>query len=142
MRKFYNWLVLTGVFLLPFTGRAQKFMGIAVKEPVICYAHHTDHPHYIPPPGEYVRWKNGARTKTANIVVNYNGFTPQAQAAFQYAVDIWAALLQTSQTITIDAYWVPLSGGVLGGALYTGAYANLMARRNSTYFIRLPWLRK
>lgn len=124
MRKFYNWLVLTGVFLLPFTGRAQKFMGIAVKEPVICYAHHTDHPHYIPPPGEYVRWKNGARTKTANIVVNYNGFTPQAQAAFQYAVDIWAALLQTSQTITIDAYWVPLSGGVLGGALYTGAYAN------------------
>lgn len=124
MQKFYIWLVLTGAILTPLTGNAQKFMGINVKEPVICYAHPTDHPHYIPPPGEYVRWKNGARTKTANIVVNYNGFTEQARVAFQYAVDIWATLLQTSQTITIDAYWLPLSGGVLGGALYTGAYAN------------------
>src|SRR5690242_18265183 len=26
----------------------------------------------------------------ATITVNYTGFTPQAQAAFQYAVDIWA----------------------------------------------------
>jgi hypothetical protein len=99
-------------------------MGIQISKGTVCYAAAENHPHYIPPPEAYIRWKNGARVKTANIVVNYNGFTPQAQAAFQYAVDIWATLLQTSQTITIDAYWLPLPGGVLGGALYTAAYAN------------------
>ncbi|GIV36596.1 MAG: hypothetical protein KatS3mg032_0975 [Cyclobacteriaceae bacterium] len=132
MKSFYGWL-FAGL-LVSATALAQKPMGIRINEGTICYAHTENHLHYIPPPGEYVRWKNGARTKTANIVVNYNGFTPQAQAAFQYAVDIWASLLQTSQTITIDAYWVPLSGGVLGGALYTGAYANFAGAQKLNVF--------
>ncbi|MCS6973118.1 MAG: T9SS type A sorting domain-containing protein [Cyclobacteriaceae bacterium] len=128
MQKRFIWLV--AVLLIVSMAEAQEItgipkpMGIPVKQGVICYAQSSDHHHHIPPPGEYVRWKNGARAKTANIVVNYNGFTAEARNAFQYAVDIWATLIQSSQTITIDAYWVPLSGGVLGGALYTGAYAN------------------
>ena len=39
----------------------------------------------------------------ANISVNYNGFTPEAQAAFQRAVDIWSSLLITSVPIEIEA---------------------------------------
>lgn len=124
MRKFLTHAFFLLWIIAPSMVRGQKFMGITMKDPVICYGHTQDHPHYIPAPGEYVRWKNGARTKTANIQVNYNGFTPAAMQAFQYAVDIWATLIQSSQTITIDAYWVPLSGGVLGGALYTSAFAN------------------
>ena len=34
-----------------------------------------------------------ARLNAATFVVNYNGFTPDAQAAFQYAVDIWSDLV-------------------------------------------------
>ena len=39
----------------------------------------------------------------ANISVNYNGFTPEAQAAFQRAIDIWSSLLITTVPIEIEA---------------------------------------
>ena len=39
----------------------------------------------------------------ANISVNYNGFTPEAQAAFQRAVDIWSSLLIATVPIEIEA---------------------------------------
>ncbi len=38
-----------------------------------------------------------------DIVVRYTGFTPEAQAAFQRAVDIWAAFLLTTVPIEIEA---------------------------------------
>ena len=43
----------------------------------------------------------------ANITVTYTGFSTEAQTAFQHAVDIWEALLNTSRTITINATWSP-----------------------------------
>jgi hypothetical protein len=52
----------------------------------------------------------------ATISVTYTGFTPQAQAAFQYAVDIWAAQLSSPIPITIDAEFRDLGPGVLGSA--------------------------
>ncbi|MDL5046741.1 T9SS type A sorting domain-containing protein [Oscillatoria amoena NRMC-F 0135] len=125
MGKVYSWLLSVVLLVTVFGGlKAQQFMGVKMKTHTVCYGHTTSHDFHLPPPEEYVRWKNGARTKTANIQVNYNGFTPQAQAAFQYAVDIWASLITSSQTITIDAYWQPLGPGVLGGAIYTSAFAN------------------
>ena len=39
----------------------------------------------------------------ANIVVNYSGFTQEAQGAFQRAVDIWSAVLIATVPIEIDA---------------------------------------
>ena len=39
----------------------------------------------------------------ANISVNYTGFTPEAQAAFQRAVDIWSSLLIATVPIEIEA---------------------------------------
>ena len=39
----------------------------------------------------------------AEFIVNYTGFTPEAQAAFQRAVDIWASTLITTVPIEIDA---------------------------------------
>lgn len=52
----------------------------------------------------------------ASIVVDYTGFTPQAQAAFQYAVDIWQSLLTSPVTVHVKANWTPLASGVLGSA--------------------------
>ena len=42
----------------------------------------------------------------ADILVNYTGFTTEAQAAFQRAVDIWASTLITTVPIEIDANFV------------------------------------
>jgi hypothetical protein len=53
---------------------------------------------------------------TATIDVTYIGFSGSAQAAFQYAVDIWETLITSSVTIKVKANWTPLSPGVLGSA--------------------------
>ena len=42
----------------------------------------------------------------ADFIVNYTGFTKDAQAAFQRAVDIWASTLATTVPIEIDANFV------------------------------------
>lgn len=52
----------------------------------------------------------------ATFLVTYNGFTPQAEAAFQYAVDIWSNLLESPVDIRINATFGPLGAGVLGSA--------------------------
>ena len=50
------------------------------------------------------------------INVNYTGFTPQAQAAFQHAVNIWAGQLTSPVTIQVDAEFADLGANVLGSA--------------------------
>ena len=52
----------------------------------------------------------------AAIEVTYSGFTPEAEAAFQRAVDMWSALLITTVPIRIEADFESLDPGVLGGA--------------------------
>lgn len=66
---------------------------------------------YVAPPAQFER-----APQTATINVNYTGFTPEAQAAFQFAVDIWETLLTSDVVIEVDASWVVLPLGVLGGA--------------------------
>ena len=66
---------------------------------------------YIPAPD---RFQQGVQTAT--FIVDYEGFTPQAQAAFQHAVDIWSSILVSSVPIRVKAKWAPLGSGVLGAA--------------------------
>lgn len=57
------------------------------------------------------------REATADFDVTYTGFTPEAQAAFQYAVDLWATSIESSVTIRIDARYEDLgNANVLGRA--------------------------
>lgn len=65
---------------------------------------------FVPPPPPT------GRPATATFEVTYNGFTPQAQAAFQYAVNIWSSLLVSSVPIRVTANWTSLPPGVLGSA--------------------------
>ena len=51
-----------------------------------------------------------------SITVIYTGFTPQAQAAFQHAVDLWADQITSPVPIRIDAQFTALGPGVLGSA--------------------------
>jgi len=57
----------------------------------------------------------------SNITVTYTGFTTEAQAAFQYAVDIWAQSIESPQTIRVNAVFQELASGTLGSAGAAGS---------------------
>lgn len=58
-----------------------------------------------------------AQRRTATFAVTYVGFSVQAKAAFQRAVDIWATQLTSPVTIRVHAQWANLgSTGILGSA--------------------------
>lgn len=87
---------------------------------------------FIPPPPRPV-----TEAPTANIVVNYTGpWTPEARAAFDYAVAIWENLLVSSVTIEVDAGWrTDWPSNVLGGAGPTDLYANFPnASQSNTWY--------
>lgn len=60
----------------------------------------------------------------ATFEVTYTGFTPEAEAAFQRAVDIWSDHLESSVVIRVNAQFGPLNPGVLGSAGPRNAYGN------------------
>lgn len=57
-----------------------------------------------------------SRTPCSVFNVNYNGFTPEAEAAFEYALNIWASIIDSPIPITVNANFAPLGTGVLGNA--------------------------
>jgi len=59
---------------------------------------------------------NKSAESLATFVVTYNGFSAQAQTAFQHAVDIWSTILTSSVPIIVEANWVGLDPNVLGSA--------------------------
>jgi hypothetical protein len=66
-----------------------------------------------------------AKVQSANIEVTYIDFTPEAQAAFQAAVDIWSTLLSSPVTIRVQATWSSeLGEDVLGSAGANFLWAN------------------
>ncbi|GAA3918190.1 T9SS type A sorting domain-containing protein [Hymenobacter algoricola] len=104
--------------------QAQTFVKDPAPAPTtICYARAEDMHTRLALPAAYLeQQRRGRRSTAANIEVTYTGFTPQAQAAFQYAVDIWEALLVSPVTIRVQATWTPLGTGVLGSAGATAYY--------------------
>lgn len=83
----------------------------------------------IPPPEAYLKWAEARRngrteeTEGARFIVQYQGFTPEAQAAFQRAVDIWSRLISSPVPIRIRAVWEPNNrANVLGSATSNGFY--------------------
>ena len=71
----------------------------------------------IPAP-KAIRDKIASRsTPCSNFEVTYVGFTPEAQDAFQYAVDIWANSIESPELIRVIANYEDLgTGGTLGSA--------------------------
>src|SRR5262245_27512041 len=67
---------------------------------------------YVAPPVQPV----SPAALSSTFVVTYNGFTPQAQVAFQAAVNIWASQIQSSVPIRVTANWTSLGDGILGSA--------------------------
>lgn len=114
-----NLLLLAGLSWLSLSqGAAQPGnpgFEIRPAKRIICPAGLEDAGTRVGPPAEFVN-RTARRGQSANITVTYTGFTPQAQAAFQYAVDIWKSQLNSSVPIHVEAYWSSLGRGVLGAA--------------------------
>lgn len=103
-------------------------------------------PRYVPAPPWY---EPGLASKTGAITVNYNAsscpagsiaWTQAAQDAFQKAVDIWSSILNTTQTITIDACWVNTLGAtILGSTQSLNSFRNFnnAPLQNTWYVVSL-----
>lgn len=66
-----------------------------------------------------VRDDKGARisaVQSSTFIVDYTGFSSEAQKAFQYAVDIWSTIISSPVPIRIKAQWVQQAPSVLGSA--------------------------
>lgn len=71
---------------------------------------------------------NIQRIQTTNFIVNYTGFSAEAQDAFQRAVDLWDNLIDTELPIRIDATWLPIEpNATLGFATTSSVLANFPA---------------
>lgn len=74
---------------------------------------------FVPPPSGSVSRQSvagAAVAATANISVVYHGFPPDAQNAFQHAVDIWETLVASTVEIKVEATWEPVERELLGTA--------------------------
>jgi hypothetical protein len=97
--------------------------------PIICPPTTNHIRKNIPPPEVYLRWEEARKSgrteepENARFIVQYQGFTPEAQAAFQRAIDIWARLISSPVPIRVRAIWAPNSrANVLGSATSNGFY--------------------
>lgn len=93
--------------LVPPVLAAERQRGAMVD--VLLGTHST--PSFVLPPAE-----TGPVPEAARFTVTYTGFTSAARAAFQRAVNIWAAQLNSPVTTTVSASFSPLPTGVLGSA--------------------------
>ena len=112
-----KYLLLTITFaLFGIIGFAQKKWqkeGIKIAPP-ICYGSDENHSHFVQAPNEFLSYLKSTGEKKSSIVVEYIGFEAEAQAAFQYAVEIWERLIASPVPIYMTARWLKLNDGVLG----------------------------
>ncbi|MDP2337740.1 MAG: T9SS type A sorting domain-containing protein [Bacteroidota bacterium] len=121
--------VKLGLFLFLITAglsygqESWKKKGIKIPPPV-CYGSNVPHPSFVKPPVEFYEHLKSASTQTTTIEVTYFGFPPEAQQAFQYAVDIWKSLIYSPVPIRVRAVWTSLGKGVLGSTGSTDYFKN------------------
>lgn len=72
----------------------------------------------VPLPANFVTSDGQITFPQSNAVidVSYNGFNPQAQSAFQFAVNIWQSLLDSPVPISVEASFTGLGAGVLSSS--------------------------
>lgn len=92
-------------------------------DPIICYGLKQDAFTSIAAPASF---RNARRAPTAQFIVDYVDYPPDAKAAFQRAVDIWSTLLVSPVPIRIKATWKPLAA--------TPGFITLGSASPATYF--------
>jgi len=115
-------LLLVGLLLTCITGLAPSDAAMQMKPGWKAVLRYNPTPGYARLPAPRQR----ASAPLSTILVTYHGFSPQAQTAFQAAVDIWASLVYSPVTIRIDATWTSLgtTSGILGQAGANEVFSN------------------
>lgn len=72
------------------------------------------------------------RGRAATFVVQYSGFTPEARAAFQAAVDIWADHLTSEATVRVQASFADLGACESGQPCVLGSAGPFLLAFNPT----------
>jgi hypothetical protein len=134
-------LLITFTFLIysSFTSNAQVFKKA---DPVICPVDQNSYDTFVPPSRDFSNQQFKRSASQANIIVNYTGFTEEAQEAFQYAVDIWASLLKSPIQIVVNATFRPLNEGVLGSAGPNGYISDFDGAPLKNTFYPIPLAEK
>ena len=89
-------------------------------------------------PARTLSGRSALQAPAGDILVRYTGFTPEAQAAFQRAVDIWSSLLNTTVPIAIEAAFEPVEdSGTLAFARATGLYSRVTRELESWHPVAL-----
>ncbi|WP_082063743.1 T9SS type A sorting domain-containing protein [Draconibacterium sediminis] len=103
MSKYYTLLSLLILVALS-SGAQMKSYNQSIKvPPPVCYGSGEVERARIGPPVEFLLKSAGAAK--AEIIVDYNGFTPEAQVAFAYAVSIWETIIESDMPIRMQANW-------------------------------------
>lgn len=140
MNKTFTFITL---FLLASLSASSQIFRKA--DPIICPADPKSYDTFVSPRKAIsnAQARELSTSKTANIVVTYNGFTPEAQAAYQYAVDIWSTLLKSPVTIYVTAnFRDDLGQGVLGSAGPTNYVTNFPGAPSDSSFYPIPLAEK
>lgn len=113
MNKYCTLLSLLILVALSSSAQIKSYnQSIKVPHPV-CYGSGEVERVRIPPPAEFLLKSAGAAK--SEIIVDYNGFTPEAQEAFAYAVSIWESIIESDMPIRMQANWEDnLETNVLG----------------------------
>ena len=113
----------------------QKSHKYAPNKKIVCEAGTGDMPRIQLP--DEIRERIRARVKTSTFEITYNtGFPAEAQAAFEFATDIWGAVFSSTVPIRINAEYKVLGNeNTLGGSLLSDARANFKnAPKVNTWF--------
>ena len=89
--------------------------------PVVCYASGKVEKSFVPPPAN-INLKS--LEEKSEIIVDYSLFPQKAKDAFEYAVNIWAHILESDVPIYIQANWRSLGTNTLGSAGPSDYYTN------------------
>jgi len=80
---------------------------------IVLIAKDYDEPAFVPRRGPI---SPHSKVQTVTFDVTYIGFSNEAKAAFQEALDIWSGLISSPVPIRVEANWTSLGEGILGNA--------------------------
>ena len=133
MIKNITLLLAACIFATCLSSYSQSLIRLSESKEIICYADHTNKNTRIFPVQR--KRSNGRTQESATFEVEYVGFTPEAEEAFQAAVDIWAGLINSPVPIRVRASWESLESGVLGSAIWGDAFGNFTeAQKRNTFY--------
>ena len=122
MNKLRFGLLIFTFSFINIVGAQNNLKKLQIKiPPTVCYASWKVEKSFVPPPAN-INLKS--LEKKSEIIVDYSLFPQKAKDAFEYAVDIWANIIESEVPIYIQANWRSLDKNVLGSAGPSDYYTN------------------